>query len=156
MKSPYKLRAKDVMTRDVVTVHPDDKVQEALALIIENRVSTLPVIDSHHRCVGILSTSDLLELTKELDDELMGMDAVSPMSREWLLEQLGDGIGTQLVSEQMTPDVEVVGIEAPLVSAAQMMLRNRVHHVPVVDGEQRLQGILSTMDILRAFAEGGE
>lgn len=54
----------------------------------------------------------------------------------------------------MTTDVISVGPEELLVSAAREMVRSKVHHLPVIDGNKRLVGIISTMDILSAFAEG--
>ena len=48
----YEMRVKDVRVKDVVNVNPPDTLDEALNLIVENRVSALPVVDGHRRCVG--------------------------------------------------------------------------------------------------------
>ena len=53
----------------------------------------------------------------------------------------------------MSDSVVTVGLETSIQKAAQEMLRNHVHHLPVVDTEDRLIGIISTMDILAAFAD---
>jgi CBS domain-containing protein len=53
----------------------------------------------------------------------------------------------------MTSPVASIGPEATLVDAARAMLRHRVHHLPVVDDEQRLVGIVSTMDLLSGFVD---
>ncbi len=55
-------RVKDIMSRDVVTLDPEDKITEALELLVANRVSALPVVDKRKKCIGILSTSDLIDL----------------------------------------------------------------------------------------------
>ena len=105
VKTISKLRVKDVMSKHVVAVNPSDSLHEALELICENRVSALPVVDGHGHCVGILTTSDLIELTHELDDELHNLGRVNDSKPQWLIEQLAKAMGSERVSEQMTPDV---------------------------------------------------
>ncbi len=143
-------RVKDVMSKDVVAVSPADTLHEALELIVDNRVSALPVVDGRDRCVGMLSTSDLIDLTHELDDETHHLGRSDESGRPWLFERLTEAFGSERVSEQMTESVATIGPEVPLSEAAGMMLRNRVHHLPVVDDKERLLGILSTTDIVAA------
>jgi CBS domain-containing protein len=50
----------DIMTRRVITVHPDTTVQDAARLMVTNRVSGLPVVDAGGRVVGIISDGDLI------------------------------------------------------------------------------------------------
>jgi CBS domain-containing protein len=54
------MRAVDVMVRDVVTVHPDSDVAEAIRLLAEHHVSALPVVDPAGNLVGVLSEADLI------------------------------------------------------------------------------------------------
>lgn len=149
-----KLRVRDIMNRDVVAVNPDDSLHEALDLIVENRVSALPVVNSHNQCVGMLSTSDLIELTHDLDDELQNLGRAEPSQRPWLVEQLSRALGGERVSEQMSPDVETISPEVSVPEAAATMLRNRVHRLPVTEANGKLLGIISTVDIMRIVANG--
>lgn len=149
-----KLRVKDIMSKHVVAVNPSDSLHEALDLICENRVSALPVVDGRGHCVGILTTSDLIELTHELDDELQNLGRVDENKPQWLIEQLTKALGSERVSEQMSRDVASVRPDTMVPEAAAAMLRNRVHHLPVVDENNHLRGIVSTMDILGIVADG--
>jgi CBS domain-containing protein len=152
----HRRRVKEVMARDVVYVDPQDTIEEALALLIENRVSALPVVNGRQQCVGVLSTTDLIGLARELGDEVADLSQVSEASRGWLLEKMEQhGMTKQKVREVMTTEVVSTGPEATLAQAARAMVRNRVHRLAVVD-DNRLVGILSTMDILEAFAADGE
>jgi CBS domain-containing protein len=154
-KDPYRERVKDVMVKDVVFVHPQDTLDEALVLLVENRVSGLPVVDGRQRCVGVLSVTDLIDLARELDDEIADLVRVSEVSRGWLVEKLTQrGLGKQKVQEVMTPVAVGVAPVTPLAEAAQLMIRNRVHRLVVMDTDDRLLGIISAMDILSAFAAG--
>lgn len=148
------LRVKDVMVKHVVAINPDDLLHEALDLICENRVSALPVVDSRGHCLGMLSTSDLIDLTHELDDELQNIGRTNNAKPQWLIEQLTRVLGTERVSEQMTPNVATIHQEASVAEAAASMVRNRVHRLPVTDDRNRLLGIISTMDIMNVVANG--
>lgn len=154
--SIYSTRVKEMMSRDVVSLHVDASVHEALNLMVDNRVSALPIVDSRGRCVGILTTTDLVDLTRDLDEDVHRMDFVDPTTRRWLVEKMVQTVGTEPVSSFMSEDVATVGRETPLAVAARDMLRNHVHHLPVVDSSERVIGIVSTMDILSVLADGAD
>ena len=76
-------------------------------------------------------------------------------SHQWFIEKIAEhDLGRRKVSELMTDTVATVGPDTSLTDAAREMLRDRVHRLPVVDEKQRLLGIVSTMDLLGAFADG--
>jgi CBS-domain-containing membrane protein len=150
----YKRRVKDIMSRDVVTISAGDTIHEALKLMGENRVSALPVVDTHERCVGILSTSDLVDMTRDVDDDIYELDMVDPTSRRFLLDKLAHSMGNESVQSFMSEAVTTVDTETTIGKATREMLRNRIHHLPVVDGSERMIGIVSTIDILAEFADG--
>ena len=150
----YKRRVKDIMSTDVVSVHPQDTVHDALELMVENRVSALPVVDRQMRCVGILSTSDLIDVTRDLDVDMDGLEDGEGTLSAVLVRELVDNVTHERIDELMTNDVASVHPDTLLASAASQMLRDRVHRLPVLDNNQRLLGIISTMDILAAFVDG--
>ena len=147
-------RVKDVMTRDIVSLPAGATIHEALTMMTENRVSALPIVDSRDRCVGIFTTTDLLDLTRDVDDDVHQVDVVDPVSRRLLVDKLLKSLGDEKVSSYMSADVSTVSSETTLAIAARDMLRSQVHHLPVVDDKKRLVGIISTMDILAEFADG--
>jgi CBS domain-containing protein len=143
-----------VLTKEVVAVNADDTVQEALRLMVENRVSVLPVVNGRDACVGVLSATDLIGLARDLNEELSGMEEAD-FTPQSLIDQVAEqDFGRRRVHELMTESVETVGPEASLAAAARAMLRHQVHRLPVVNERQRLVGIVSTTDILAAFVDG--
>ena len=72
------MKAADVMTRRLITIAPDKTIAEAANLMIENRVSGLPVVDAEGRLVGLISEGDLLHRSE------MGTD--QPKHRSWWLK----------------------------------------------------------------------
>ena len=153
-KNIYEHRVKDIMSRDVVTLNAQDTIHEALTLMGENRVSALPVVDKRNHCVGILSTSDLVDMTRDVDDDLYHLDMVDSTSRRFLLDKLAHSMGSETVQSFMSEGVTTVSDETTIAKATREMLRNRVHHLPVVDEHEQLIGIVSTIDILSEFADG--
>ncbi len=149
----YHKRVKDFMSRDTVTLNVEDTIHEALTLMGENRVSALPVVDRRNRCVGILSTSDLVDMTRDVDEDLKQLNLLDPMSKRFLVDKLADSLGSEKVQSYMSETVTTVSTETTIGKAAREMLRNHVHHLPVLDNNERLIGIISTMDILGEFAD---
>ncbi len=153
-KDIYQMRVRDIMVTHVVAVNPPDSVSVALQMMVENRVSALPVVDGHERCVGVISSTDLLQKAQELGGELEALHNAEGLQYELLIEKLENtGFSDELVQEVMTPTPIAVDPETSLIDAAATMTRNRVHHLAITDSKSKLRGIISSMDILAALAE---
>lgn len=145
---------KDVISTDVVYINPQDTLREALNVMVENHVSALPVVDAHQRCVGVISVTDLLGMTKDLSDELNALSESGGLDHESLVQKLEHAeLLTEQVQGWMSTDVISVEIDSTIQHAAQQMLRNRVHRLVVLDDQKHVVGVVSTMDLLAAFAE---
>ena len=97
----------DVVSSDVVFASPQDTLREALDVMVENRVSALPVMDARRRCIGIISVTDLMGITKELSDELSALSHVVGLDHEALVEKLEHAdLLTDQVSGWMSADAE--------------------------------------------------
>jgi CBS domain-containing protein len=144
------MKASDVMTRDVVTVRQGASISEAIRLMLDNRVSGLPVLDDSGKIVGILTEGDLLRRSE------MGTERHRPRWLEILMgprRLAGDYVRThgRKVEEIMTRDLVSVTGDKPLDEIVELMERRRIKRVPVVDGGS-LAGIVSRADLLRALA----
>ncbi len=145
---------KEVISSDFVHINPLATLREVLAVMVENRVSAMPVVDSHQRCVGVISVTDLMSVTKDLSDELNALTESGGLDHEALVQKLEHAdLLTEQVQGWMSPDPIVVGIESTIQHAAQLMLSNQVHRLIVVGEQNRVVGVVSTMDLLAAFLE---
>ena len=115
--------AKDVMTRDVITVYANQQMSTASEELLDNRITGVPVVSYEETCVGILSSKDFL---RRNPDEFEGDQVFSYMTAPPIT-----------VSENHT-----------LLDVAVTLRSNRIHRVPVVDDRGRVTGIISTLDIL--------
>lgn len=144
------MRAIDVMVREVVTVHPDTDVADAVKLLGEHDVSALPVIGADGKLVGMLSEADLIHRVE------IGTETHRP----WWLESL-TGASTlaaefakshgKKVGEIMTEGVVAVSEDTPLADIAALFERKRIKRVPVTrDGI--LVGVVSRSNLIQALA----
>jgi CBS domain-containing protein len=113
----------------------------------------MPVVDDNHSVVGMLSLVDLLELTRELHNDISAMSLVGDKTRSLLMRLLVKEEDATLVSDVMTQPVESVEPSTNAVLAAQRMLQGNFRHLPVVGETGKVLGILSATDFVRAFAQ---
>ena len=131
------MRVSELMQRAVKTVNLDAAVNDAVVTLADSHVSALPVVDGLGRMVGVISSTDIL--TSEAEAE-------NPTAREALFEET-------MVRDIMTPHPLTVLPDVDVREAAQQMLYADIHRLFVVDSE-RVVGVLSTTDIVRAVATG--
>ncbi len=146
----------DVMTRDLLTVHPETPLQEAVQLLAQNRISGLPVVSQTGELVGVLSESDLMwqATGAPLPAYIMLLDSVIYLKNPARYnEELHKALG-QTVQDVMNHDkVITIAPDASLRDAAHLMHMKKVTRLPVVDESKGLIGILTQGDIVRAMAE---
>lgn len=133
------------MTRDVVTVAPEDTVKHVGGLLTEWGFAAVPVVDAEQRLVGIVAEADILRGRLPADPRLhLRRDA--PVT---------DEPPSRLVREVMTTRVRSVPAAADVSDVAALLLAEQLRSVPVLDGE-RLVGIVSRRDLLRSLVRSDE
>lgn len=152
--------AADIMSRDVVTVSPNDTLQDALTLLVENHVTGLPVINQQDRCVAVISMTDILDYEREhAGDSGDGMgrcfDAETGRWEEvGLMDFALERTGQVAVAEVMSQDLIFVKPNVSIEEVAESMMKAQVHRILVMDDEQFLCGIISSFDFVKMIAEG--
>jgi len=157
-------KAADIMQRDVITVRENDTLQDAMALMTENHVTGLAVMNSKSKCVGVITASDILgyeqdhaEFTSEVNADLA--HHFNPDTQQWESVRVSsfalEEFGEIHVEEVMTRDLIYVHSDAPLRDVARKMCEASIHRVLVLDEDYRLYGIISAVDFVKLFAEAG-
>ena len=144
------MRAKNIMTAPVVSVEPDATVAQAVEIMLQNRISGLPVVDKDGHLVGIVTEGDFLRRAET---------GTERRRRRWLEFLVGPGrlaaeythSHSRKVEDVMTRDPITVSEEAPLEEIVELMERHQIKRVPVVS-EQHLVGIVSRANLLQALA----
>lgn len=145
------MQAQDVMTTDVASVAHDADLDDVARLLLERRISAVPVVDTAGRLIGIVSEGDLIR----------GHGRSKPGKRQrWLRalfrdpdKRAGEVVDTRgrTAKDVMTHDVFAVAPDTPLREVAHILERFRVKRVPVIE-EGRVVGIVSRADLLRGMA----
>jgi CBS domain-containing protein len=144
------MRAIDVMVRDVVTVHPDTDVADAVKLLSEHDVSALPVVDEPGNLIGILSEADLIRRVEIRTERRRRWWQEAVTGASTLAEEFAKSHGKK-VREIMTSGAVSVSEDTPLSEIATLFERKRIKRVAVVkDG--KLVGIVSRSNLIQALA----
>ena len=146
-------RVSEWMSRHVICLHSGSTVHEALQMMSENRVSALPIVNQLDHCVGIITTTDLVSIAHDVDDDILHTDPLDPAARRRLVEHLTGTVGHEPVSSYMSENVTTANDQITLRKAARLMVKGQVHHLPIVNDNDQLVGILSSMDILAKIAD---
>ena len=146
------LTANDIMTKNPLTVTPDMEITKAVNLLLEKKINGLPVVDNTGKLVGILCQSDLVALQKTLPlpSVFSFMDGFFPTISLTNLEKDLKKISAATVSDAMTPEPHTVSPQTPLETIASLMVDEKYHTLPVVDGD-KLVGIVGKKDILHSL-----
>lgn len=139
----------EVMTKDVLSLTPDQPVYQAWKKMLEKAVKALPVVDAAGRVLGILTNEDLFEragLRQRLSVAIR-MDTAELNQEIQTLRH-----STLTVSDVMTQPAVTISENADLGSAVTGMVRTGLKRLPVVNNRGSLVGIISRLDILRVIA----
>ena len=110
------------MTPDITTISPEARVEEAVAILLEEDIGSLVVTDEDGQLAGIITSNDFLTVLSEVDH------------------------GSATVAEFMTDQVVTISPDESIKTAAARMITNGISHLPVED-EAGIVGMLSTTDI---------
>lgn len=122
------LTARAIMIDDVVTIHRDAPIKEAIELLLERGISGMPVVDDENRLVGVITEFAMLAMVYDKD------------------------IQHDTVGEHMTDDIISVDVEDPVTRVADLCIVHRIRRVPVTK-RGRLVGLIARRDVLRTLYE---
>jgi CBS domain-containing protein len=148
------LKAKDIMTKELITVPPDMAVMKAAKILLEKGINGVPVVDAG-KLVGILCQSDLIAQQKKLPvpSFFTLLDGFIPLASTKHYEKALHKIAAATVADAMTRDPVTVHPDTTIEKIASLMVDKNFHTIPVVD-KGKLVGIVGKEDILRTLMPG--
>lgn len=140
---------RDYMHTDVHTIDPDATLKEALATMVEEKTNSLIVLEGDE-LVGMLSSWDLIARLVpsylETDQQLAAFESGEVFCRR------AHAVEEVFVREMMSAEVHTVTATETLIVAASLLVQYKIRHLPVVDEQGRLIGLLNRTDLKRAMA----
>jgi len=151
------LTAKDIMTRDVVTVTPDTSIEELSSLLVQNEISGVPVVDEGGALIGIVTENDLISQNKRLHipTVVSFLDAAIYLESSKKFEQEVKRMAATKVGDICNRKVVSITQDTTVVDIATIMDEKKVHLLPVVTAG-KIVGIVGKRDVLKAVARQTE
>ncbi len=155
MEKTFKKIAKDIMTKEVITVKEDENIKQLFKLMDEGGILGVPVVDEKRRVIGIITESDLIKhfttLKAPRSINLLGgiiyLDDISEFN-----EQLKEHCA-EIVKDLMFEPAITVKEDATLLDVINIMSENQITRLPVVDKKDQLVGIITRTDIVHQLAK---
>ncbi len=151
---PQRTSVGDVMTTDVATLLRTDSISAAADAMAEHRVGAMPVVDDT-RLVGLLSDEDLIVSEARLHVpttiSFLGASFSLPSEMKRFETEIRKAAGA-LVEDVMDPDPPTIGADQSLEDLATAMHESDVTHLPVIDADRRVVGIVARGDLVRFIA----
>jgi CBS domain-containing protein len=135
------MKVRDIMDHEVRTLSRNDSLGMADALMGELRIRHIPVLDEDQRVCGVLSQRDLFR------GALLKALGYGSTAEDRVLNQI-------LVKEAMSAELHTIRGDASIADAAGLMVAHKVGCLPVVEGDNRLIGIITETDLVRLIADG--
>jgi CBS-domain-containing membrane protein len=151
------LTAKDIMTKDVITVKPDTAVEGLASILVKHEISGVPVLDESGSLYGIVTENDLISQNKRLHipTVVSFLDAAIYIESSKRFEQEVKRITATKVADICTRKVVTITEDTPVVDIATIMAEKKVYLLPVIRGG-KVVGIVGKRDILKAVARQAE
>jgi len=142
------MKIEELMTRDPVAVGPDTPLKDVATILLQHRISGVPVIGERLEVLGVVSEADIV--AKEAGPESHDRRMIA-----WLLggRQIdAKKLAARTAAEAMTSPAVTIDVGRTVPEAARLMTDDGIKRLPVVDDEGALIGIVTRTDLVRAFA----
>lgn len=134
------MRVKTWMTKNVITVSPEESMMKASKLMKDHDIRRLPVVDADNRLIGILSDRDIKEASPSKATTLDVHELY------YLLSEIK-------VKDIMTKQAIALHVDDTVEKASVVMHDRRVGGLPIIDDDNKVVGIITESDIFRVFIE---
>jgi CBS domain-containing protein len=144
---------KDIMVTEVIAIQDDASVDELSKLLIENKISGVPVVNKDGKLVGIATEGDLIVRDSDLHfpryfkllDSIIYLESLNKFKAN-----LKKYLGTK-VSDVMTTKIKTVKEDTEVSDAANLMIKHNINRLPVLDDKDEMVGIITRADIVKSM-----
>ncbi|UCH81175.1 MAG: CBS domain-containing protein [Nitrospiraceae bacterium] len=145
------LKARDIMTRDVITATNETTIEELARLLIEHKISGVPVIDDNKNLIGIVTENDLIKKNKRfhIPTIVRLFDAYFLLDSGKVEDEIKKMVATT-VGEICTRKVQSISEDTTLEEIATIMAEKHIHLLPVLKDE-KVVGIVGKADVVRSM-----
>jgi len=149
------LKARDIMTRDVITVNLSGTIEELARILVDKRISGAPVVDDKGELIGIVTENDLIRKNKKfhIPTIIRLFDAFIMLQSQSAIEEEIKAMAAVTIADIYRKEVVTVTEETQVDEIATIMSDKSIHLIPVVEGSV-IKGIIGKIDIIRGLSLG--
>ncbi|HPF20497.1 MAG TPA: CBS domain-containing protein [Syntrophomonas sp.] len=146
--------AKDIMTRDVITVRAEEEVEKVAQLLLDNKISGVPVVDENYHLVGMVTEKDLMVKATELRVPfyITLFDSIIFLENPIRFKNDLKKYTASQVKDAMTKKVYWVEEDTPVAEVAALMQKENINRVPVLR-HKKVMGIITRNDLLKTLVK---
>lgn len=151
LRQAESLKIRDIMTKDVTTVRPETSLSDAARILLELRISGLPVVDENNKPVGIVTEADFLTA--------MGIPCHHPAHSLWqtlesmFKHQPDNSNIPRSVADIMAHEVITISENKNLHDAIDIMKKYHIKRVVVTDNRQQIKGIITRSNLVQVLLQ---
>jgi CBS domain-containing protein len=146
------MKVSEAMIRDVSTIFEDETIEDFIIFCLRQNKSGLPVVDEEFRVVGFLSESDIIKSALPSYFSLLQSASFIPDTHQFVI-RLGK-IKDDQVSQHMVKPPVLIKPDDTVIYAADLLIKNGLKIIPVVDDEGKLMGIIKRIYLIHAATQG--
>lgn len=147
------LTARDIMTENVITIKKESSIEDLSEILLKNKISGVPVVDGDGKIEGVVTEADIIVQDTDLHfpryfkllDAIIYLDSLNRF-RDSLKKHLATKVEDIMVSKVLT-----ISPETTISDIAELMLRQKINRLPVVDEKDKVIGIVTRADIVRSM-----
>lgn len=147
------MKARDIMTRDVISISPETTIEEIAKILHKHRISGVPVVSEDNEILGMVTEGDLIikiagpHLPPHIDifGGILFLKSPHDMDEEF------KKITAVMAKDIMTEKVVVIEEDCDVSDLASIMINRKINRLPVVDKNDRLVGIISRADLIETM-----
>jgi CBS-domain-containing membrane protein len=145
------LKATDIMTKDVITAKNETTIEELARLLIEHKISGVPVVDDDNQLIGIVTENDLIKKNKRfhIPTIVRLFDAYFLLDSGKVEDEIKKMVATT-VGEICTKKVLSISEDTTLEEIATIMAEKHIHLLPVLK-DNEVVGIVGKADVVRSM-----
>jgi CBS domain-containing protein len=141
------IKAKDVMTRDVVFVDIKTPMKDVAQTLGSHGISGLPVVDLEGKVVGVISEKDFLRHMGAKDKMTFMAFVAERLNEAWCMDE---SIGERTAGEMMTSPAVTIDENKPVIEIATLFKEKNINRAPVINQQGGLVGLVSRADIIES------
>jgi len=146
------MKVQEVMSRDVVSIRPDDNVKEAVNRLLQLKISGLPVIDEQGNLKGMFTEKDVLRYIFPSYIEKVGRFIYEEEPKS--IKKRFIELENMKVAQLMRKEVVTVFEDTAVSEATRIMLTQKVRRIPVLNKGNKVVGMVAREDIVKLYVKG--